>query len=328
MRSFIARSVCGSLLLILALCPDASAQTDEEVLVQLLEEVNGAINHIVNATTLFTSQDGVSSGYFKFKSDDPASPDTELEVLRIPLRHSFERDRSVPLRPYLRGNLAKLKFTEEVTPFDGSMEQNDFTTTSNYTVGVGGGVEFEPVTGLVITPDFAVSYARIENDYDFNNSISQLLQPLFDGTILNWDIDVLIYSPSLRLAYTLPLFEAVKITPTTSYAFIYNDSVHSSSDVIDIESDTGIFQSGIDARIPLGIALLNSGMAVRPFGMRTDVHGSARRALGFNHFYEVGMDLAFDTSQTVGVISEISVGSSYTFTEDLEGWRVGFGWLF
>ena len=59
--------------------------------------------------------------------------------------------------------------------------------------------------------------------------------------------------------------------------------------------------------------------------MRRAIHGAARDGLDFDHLYEGGVDLALGTSEALGFVSEVTAGTSYTWAEDFEGLRIGFG---
>ncbi len=309
------------------LATTANAQEADPDIDALLNDINQGINQIVNAATLFTSQESVSSGYFKFKANEPDESDTEMDVLRLPARFDLSNDPDAQLKPFVRGQLGYLRASESLAAIEGGGDA-DFSVIKTFTAELGGGVDIVLVEGLVLTPEGSISYSRVENNYDYNNPFSQqIIQPLFDEEAFNWDLDIITYSPKVKLAYTLPI-DPVKITISSRYAYFYNDSVGSTSSIIDISSDTNLFQNGIQATIPLGFSVFESGVGFRPFFVRSDVHGAARRGLEFAHFYEVGGDFLFGTKESIGLLSELSVGSSYTFGHDFEGWRIGVGYKF
>jgi len=313
-------------LTILATTLSSTAQAQEDVeIAEFVNLVDSTINSAVNAATLFTSQESVSSGYFKFKSTE--DPDTKLDVFRIPGQYSLCDDKDAMIRPFVRGQLGSLKVRESITPIEGATGVNDFSVLDVWTVEGGGGADIEPLDGLVITPEASIAYSRIENRYDYNNDVSQFLQPILDGQVFNTSLDVLTYSPKIKVAYTLPL-EDVKVRFSSRYSYLYNDSFSTESDIVDVSSDTSIFQNGVEVKVPTGLTVLESPVAVRPFFVRSDIHGSAKDGLGFGHFYEGGLDIHFGMREAVDLPGELTVGTSYTFGDNFEGWRVGLGYIF
>jgi hypothetical protein len=61
---------------------------------------------------------------------------------------------------------------------------------------------------------------------------------------------------------------------------------------------------------------------------RVDLGGDVARPLKESYFYEVGTELAFDTSRIVKWINSLSVGAGYTFSQRLTGWSFRLGYKF
>jgi hypothetical protein len=287
-------------------------------------EFNDRVNEVVNGVTIFTSQDTASSGVFSFESDSPGVSDLDIDLIKIPVTHTFGEEQDV-LRPQIRGVLGSLKSTRSIqTGAPGSIA--DFSRLEVLTAGLSGGVVYKVWNELRVTPLIGVAYSHVKRRYDFNNSFSQTnLQP-YDKDAFNTSVDVMTYSPTLEIDYTFKE-GATTLIPKVRYSHLFNDSVSSESSVIDVNSDSGMLQSFVDVNTPLGYTVLGQDLGLHPFIVRTDLFGTAKDARGPNYFHELGADLTFtDSNRTL--LEGFSVGGSYIFGDDFSGYRIGVGLIF
>ena len=287
-------------------------------------EFNDRVNEVVNGVTIFTTQDTASSGVFSFESDSPGVSDVDIDLIKIPVTHTFGEDQDV-LRPQVRGVLGNLTSTRSVaTGGPGSID--DFSRLEVLTAGVSGGVVYRIWDELRITPLFGIAYSHVKRRYDFNNSFSQTNLLPFDQDAFNTSVDVMTYSPTVELDYTFKK-GATTLIPKVRYSHLFNDSVSSKSSVIDVNSDSGMLQSFFDVNTPLGYKLLGQDLGLHPYIVRTDLFGSAKDARGPNYFHELGADLTF-TDSNRKTLKGFSIGGSYLFGEDFTGYRIGVGLIF
>lgn len=299
----------------------AIAQVEEQTLDELAVSFNNGINNATNAMTLFSGQESVSAGHFRFDSEP--GENQKLDVTRIPLQNTFGEEGD-KFRPYVGAMLGQAKFSQGIAALEG--EVFDFSTITSWTAGLNVGADWTLLEGLKITPEFALLYSRIENNYDFNAESSMVFLTPFNDIFFNWDIDVLTYSPSVAVAYELPIGRAT-ITPRVKYTYLYNNSFDSSSPILDIDSSSHVLRSGIVANIPTGIEVFTSEVGVRPFFTRSDLYKAVEEGL-FDHFNEVGSELTFNTKESLKLVEELSLRGSYTWADNFEGWSFGVGYQF
>lgn len=286
-----------------------------------IEDLNRRANQAVNVVTLFTSQDNLSSGVFNF--DSSTGRDTDFRVTRLPYTYTFEpiSDGMVPEATVVYGFS---KVTQSIAPVEG-VGTDDFSRLSTNSLGLGTGLKVPAMfEGFSMTPRLFLAWAHLKRKYDFNNSYSQQnLQPL-DRDIYNTSGEVLIYTPSIQLMYE---FEALdgEASIHTRYSHLFNESLNGKSEIIDISSDTGLLQSEFEGVFPSGYDLMGRNIDIHPFVVRSDVYGDARSGLGFSYFHEVGVDLIFSHPTDQSLLKDISIGCSYTFGDDFDGWRLGIG---
>jgi hypothetical protein len=302
----------------------AHAQNEPQLPPELGREVNKIIDEVVNSVLIFSSQASASSGALTFDGND--SPDVEVEIIRVPLEYEFAEGEAV--NPFIEGGLGFLHLVEQIPPAEGTGE-NDFSRVRTWTAALGGGVKFLPAEKLEIIPSFSATYANIRNRYDYNNAFSQIFLEPFGKQLFNWRVETMTYTPSIKVGYEVPVGRQ-SIILRSRYSHLFNDSISTDSPTIDVSSDTGLWQNVIGFQAPLGLCAdgESSEFSIRGLFTRNEIYGSARRGLGFDHFYEATVDLLADVKQSVGLVEEVRFGGSYIFGDDLTGWRFSFGWSF
>lgn len=285
------------------------------------DEFNDRVNEAVNGVTIFTTQDTASSGVFSFDSDRAGESDRNLDILKFPFAHTFGEE-GEEIRPEFRAVIGNFQSNYSPAP-QVPGETADFSRLDATTVGVSGGVVWKVWQELRITPLFEVAWTHMKRRYDFNNSFSRANLLPFDREAFNTSVDVLTYSPSVEADYTFKDGETTYV-PKLRYAHLFNDSTSSKSSVIDVDSDSGLLQTFLDINTPLGYNVEGFNVGLHPFIVRTDIFGAAKDAEGPNYFHELGVDLTFDRGSG-HLIQGFSVGGSYIFGEDFDGYRIGFG---
>jgi hypothetical protein len=289
----------------------------------LLDEANTRANQAVSAVTLFTSQDTLSSGIFRFRPSNDS--DSEFRVTRLPYAHSFEplENGMVPEVSVVYGFS---KLTQSLQTPDGAEGIDDFSRVITHSIGAGGGLKIPAlVDGFSIAPRFFFAWSHLKRRYDFNNTLSQSTLKPFDDDLFNTYVDVLVYTPSAELNYEWTMFTDAEFSVHTRYSQLFNDSVRTKSSVIDVSSATGLLQSEIEAMVPTHYSVYGRDIIVHPFIGRSDIYGDARAGLGFGYFHEVGIDLVFTKPNDNSILKDLSVGASYSFGDSFDGWRLGIG---
>ena len=285
------------------------------------EEFNDRVNEAVNGVTIFTTQDTASSGVFSIDSERPGESDRSIDILKLPFSYTFGEEGD-EIRPEMRMVFGNFQ-SNYSPPSQVPGETADFSRLDATTLGVSGGLVWNAWEELRITALFELAWTHLKRRYDFNNSFSQTNLLPFDRQAFNTSIDVLTYSPSLEASYALQEGET-SFVPKIRYAHLFNDSISSKSSVIDVDSDSGLLQSFLDVNTPLGCNLEGFDLGLHPFIVRTDLFGSAKDAKGPNYFHELGIDLTFDRGKG-HLLQGFSLGASYIFGDEFNGYRLGLG---
>jgi hypothetical protein len=278
------------------------------------------INVAVNTNTLFASQDLISNGKFLQRRTD--QPDTQYETFRLPVEIPLG-DEDAVVRPFFQSAGALLKVTSGVTaPPDAG--EDDFSITHLFSVTAGTGAYVRLADSFFCVPGLAVSFAHLRNNYDFNNSYSQTVLEQENREFFDWSMDLFTYSPSMKFIYQFTIGEG-EGRYTVGYSHLFNNSVYSTSNKIDVNSASGLLINRVEFSQPLGVEVANSNLALRPFFQWSNINGKAASGLRFVNMFEVGADLISKLKETFVIFSEVYIGASYVSADNFEGYHIGFG---
>lgn len=282
--------------------------------------VRTRLNEAVNTNTLFASQDVISNGRFVQRRKD--EPDTKYEMFRLPAEVGLgNKDGSV--RPFVRGTLGALRATSGVAPVEGN-GIDDFSVTELFALTSGAGAWVQVSDSLSFAPAVLVSYTHLNNSYDFNNSFSQEILKGQYGDFYNWSLDVLTYTPSLKVVYETTVGSG-KWRNTIAASQLLNDSIHTTSSSAQINSASGIVSERIEYQRHLGVSVGSSKLAVQPFFQWSNISGKAASGLNLVNLFEVGADLISLLNEPWFIFSQVYVGASYVSGDNFEGYHIGLG---
>lgn len=282
-------------------------------------EINKSISNGVNGLVIFSSSSSIGSGYFTFESDD--SSDTKMDVLRLLGDYDLVEPNTQAYAPFIRGGVGQLKLTEQIPPEEG-IGENDFSIIETFSISGGVGVDIRLGGGFFLTPTFDLTYSHTENRYDYNNLYSALVLQLFDGDVFNWDIETIGYNPGAAFRYEAMVGDT-RIIPSATYTQVFVDSFWTNSNIYDVNTSSGVFQSKLRAEMPSGLCVGKSDITIVPQFSRTDIYKDARAGTGIGHYHEVSLGMIAKNQDIVPFFRDFGVTGGYSFGEDFTGWRVG-----
>jgi hypothetical protein len=281
------------------------------------------LNESVNTNTLFSSHDLISNGRFLQRRRN--QPDTQYDSFRVPAEISLA-NKTDSVRPFVRTGFGLLKVTGGAAAVDGQ-GSNDFSVTKLFCLSSGVGTYIDVAEGLSIAPAVMVSYSHLRNDYDFNNPFSQEVLSTEYGEFYNWGIDLLTYTPQLRIVYETQVTTG-RLRYVIAASQLFNDSFHSGSADVKIHSSSGLVSNRVEYQHNLGVSAGTAALAVQPFFQWGNISGKAASGLNFVNMFEVGADLIFTLKEKLGPLSAVYVGASYVSADSFEGYHIGLGGRF
>ena len=281
------------------------------------------LNESVNTNTLFSSHDLISNGRFLQRRRN--QPDTQYDSFRLPVEILLA-DKSDSVRPFVRTGVGLLKVTGGAAPIDG-VGVSDFSITKLLCLSSGVGAYIDIAEGLSIAPAVMASYSHLRNDYDFNNPFSQGVLRTDYAEFYNWELDLFTYTPQIRIVYETQVGTG-RLRYVLSASQLFNDSFHSRSADVKINSSSGLVSNRIEYQHDLGVSAGTAALAIQPFFQWGNISGKAASGLNFVNMFEVGADLIFNLKEKLGPLSAVYVGASYVSADSFEGYHIGLGGRF
>ncbi len=281
------------------------------------------LNESVNTNTLFSSHDLISNGRFLQRRRD--QPDTQYDSFRVPVEILLS-DKTDSVRPFFRTGFGLLKVTGGAAPVEGE-GINDFSITKVLCLSSGIGTYIDLAEGLSIAPALMVSYSHLRNDYDFNNPFSQDVLREQYGEFYNWGLDLFTYTPQIRLVYETQVATG-RFRYVLSASQLFNDSFHSASADVKINSSSGLVSNRVEYQHDLGVSAGTAALAVQPFFQWGNISGKAASGLNFVNMFEMGADMISTFKEKLGPLSAVYIGASYVSADSFEGYHIGLGGRF
>lgn len=281
---------------------------------------NELINQSVNTNTLLSSQDLISNG--RYVQRRHVDPDTLYETFRLPIEIPLGEPDDI-VKPFFSSSAGLLKATGGAADPTGE-GADDFSITRLFAVAAGTGAYVRLGKGIYVVPGISLAYTHLRTRNDFNSSYSQTVLAPYGDDFFSWSMDILTYSPAMRLVVEQDIAGG-HAKYTTSFVHLLNDSVHSTSDRIDVHSASGLLTNRFELEEPLGITVAGSDTALRPFFQWSNISGKAASGLNVVNLFEVGADFISRLKESFLVFSDIYVGASYVSGDNFEGYHLGVG---
>ena len=323
------------LVFLLALAPNAAkaqeapSQIDIDEFRKLLAELlrqDDFANFLAGVLNVTISPDVAAANYDVTNNSDSAR---EMSTFKIPLGTSFALSRP-GWELVLSGNLGYLQAKDEafavLTDYD--LDTKFDIKWTAYTAQGGLGLKVPVTKAVYLYPHAAVAYSYLKNRADYPSSrAKQLLDPLFNGIITDFDVQSMTYSAALGLGYEETL-GVVDVSLRGMFTYAYTDSFKQTHDVQSISEDTETLVVRLETRAPTGLSIAGHGVRWLGLAGYTTFFGPNRDALGFSYIAEVGLGFDIDISTENNFLDHIGLRGSYLFGDDMTGWQVGLAYDF
>ncbi len=306
-----------SLLIPLATAP-LSAQPDA-----LANRVDRAVAQTIDAFLVLSNDPGIRAGSFEFPDD------VDIDFWRLPFGWTPPRmepedgDWNTEYRPYFQGSVGYLVATETGRAGPGFQKSKLKTRSSGATLG--GGVHVDINEHWTLSPGLSVAYNQTENDLSGDTTIQAALES-FRGRLFDWTIETVSAVPTLETTHFLSPAGDFNTTLSARATYLATWLVSQRDDVTNFQTNSGVFHLQASTEGPLGFAVFNQPLHIRPAIERVQFVGDVEKGLNTNGYFDFKLDVFLDTTDSLPYVSQIGVGGSYSIGDDVTGWSLGLVW--
>jgi len=262
----------------------------------------------------------ISAAHYRITGQDTQPT---IGVARFPFEYRLH---SLPWNSDLYGKVAggylamKDKFPVSVPTFgDGKIDSHWIA----YSLTAGLFARFRLGAGITVAPGIDAGIARIENRAGYTGT-ANLIKPLVDGLILNWQTNAVLLTPNLGLEWGMSKAgHRVSIRGHVAWSRIrsYNES----DSVLNFDETGNVYSIRADHAAPTGFRFFDRPLDWVVYGGYGGFFGPNRDALGFTSVSEAGLGVELPLGTGSGESRHVRFGTSYLFGPNVLGWAVGLG---
>ncbi len=274
----------------------------------------------INSLMIFTSQDMLSSGKYKFGDDT-------MRITNLPFIHHFKPYNRY-FNFYVNGSAGYSRKEHPIhlnEIFDTWDLPDDHVEYDTYALKIGGGIRVTPGYDLEMLFGGAIIYTHIKNQYDYNSPESEaILKPIFDKAFANDSSDNFSYELFMQYGY-VPDFSGWKPYALLAYHYFDTKSDFSFQSFSNYSTQSSISKLKLGLRTPDLFTVHHVPTSLGSYVEGNALHGDLNDVLGFDSYGALGASLHFGTGYYTEWIEELSVEYSKVDGDGISGYNIGMG---
>jgi len=261
----------------------------------------------------FTAEPEIAAGRYTIDGEDSASGDSTLKTTKLPLYREFTSDNH-SWSWYLQGALNYSSLEQKVHyGLDPPLEGSSTLEWTGYGALLESGIILPLSEGLSWTTGLGFGVSRLENKARFSNpQLKELLDPVLDGTMYDWETNVATTRGNLGLLYDKE-HGKYGIKANAHFTYSYIDSFGESRKFGGFSGHASTLTLKLDVRHSLGAELRGHPVYIIGHLGNTNFIGANRGELGFDSFSELGLSFG---------IQKVTLGALAVFSNDVNGWNL------
>ncbi|MDO6685514.1 MULTISPECIES: Solitary outer membrane autotransporter beta-barrel domain [unclassified Agarivorans] len=269
------------------------------------------------------------SGFIPIDDDNLGGDDAnrlknELKTITLPLTLSLPWHGS-GWETYTTGRLGYTQRFHDVALFEEIDSTRDHEKLQVYSAYLGGGLHLDPWSNWRLSAELGGSLRRLNQSYTYNNSISQIFQPVFDGVLTNFSLNAWMLHPSIALQYQRR-WTNHKLKYRSRFEYLRGESFGSDVASHQVQIAATSWRNTLYYAHPIGRAL-DISFAGQLSASRVDLTGNTNEAFQTPHYYEFGFDLLMGTgAYGEGWLDNVSIGLLFNYGSVLKGGSLVFNY--
>ena len=234
-----------------ALVLGAAAAARAQLTPDFINQVNRSVSLSVAATTVLAGGSGVRGGNF---SSSTSAVDADLNLAKFGGSGDLGDPKPLGLlgmkwQPRLQGDIGYLTLENHFNTGLWHGDKNEYDT---FAVEFGGGARFWFNDHLSLAPTISGIYGHTKNDFTANSSFGQAnYDAAVQAGLINWDVDTWTIVPGAELSYQW-MWRRTTFTLSSTYTYFHTQDFHSSSPIVNINSDSQTWENKFDVDVPIG----------------------------------------------------------------------------
>lgn len=251
-----------------------------------------------------------------------ADDGTRYDVFKLPLQYEIPVDDGA-WQLALRGTLSHASAENEFNI--GERISGDGTWKADSAlIGIGAIVPTGERLSWFVGGQFGIS--RLQNDTSYSGELGDIVAPIFDGVLFNWDTNARIGSLTGGLNYRTQPGDDLDLRINGRYTYSHIASYSESRDLQAFSENAGTLAGSAELEHRYGASLWDLPLfGVARLGA-TAFTGSNRNALGFNHFYSIGYSVGLNVGKRSRYFEGFTLGGQFNIGNDVDGFSVVLGW--
>lgn len=286
---------------------EVSAQTPEEI-AKRTQIAN------INTILIFTSQDSLTSGIYRF-----TNADVEMEVYHLPFIYHFKSNQKYNYFIVGNAGYSKIYLSADVTPPAGTtLTYENYIGT--YTIGLGGGVRYKISDDIGILGGMEIIYSRSGNSAKTSNTnIDEPVTNFFNGN----KTDNITYK-FFTLAEYRPVF--YKFKPYVSLAYkLYQTKSSFSVDVLrSFSTQSNVTTFTIGSETPKLLKYHDNYLTLEGYFNTNYLGGDVAKVTGFESYETLGA-VSYLYTPNYEYVKRFFLEVSTARSSGLEGYNIGIG---
>jgi hypothetical protein len=265
----------------------------------------------------FEAEPEIAAARFTVDSDNPKEDDVEIRTAKLPYYHEFG-DGEEKLGWFIQATVSYLEMDEtlrlEIIP--------DYTERlkanwEGFGALMEGGLTFSLSDNYTVATSIGLGLSRLESEMDFSSEfIEDVLAPVADGVLYNWDTLASVVRASVSLSYDRN-YGLWRVKGSGHLSGSYIDSFDESDRFDGFSDDAGNLGLKLDVSHPTGFEFRDFPVFLIGHLGYTEFIGGNRDELGFTGFGEAGV--------SVGV-QKFTLGLLGILGSDVSGWNLQFNY--
>jgi hypothetical protein len=284
-----------------------------------LEQLDRLIGNRVETLSILGTQSGASGGTYASDVNDSL-----VDVFKITGRGDLSSprpigDSSVGWNLVLEGGIGHVTTDNR---FRTNVLAGNESSIETFSASLGGGVRFTFLERFSIAPTFGLIYSHTENEFTARTEAGRAVLSAFDGTLVNWDADLITLVPAIEGRYRQPL-GPVTIEITSLYKYFDTRPIHRSTEVLSFESHSQWWRNELDVDLRLPLYVFGRQLRTGVYFARSELMDGLEQSFRSDHLYDTGARFVVDLVGALWKVEWIGLGGSYFWSDNFSGWSIG-----